>query len=162
MTTRFEAELQEIEAKLRNPSKASQITASLREHVKIQRERERARDERTKALGREIVCVWVTGEPKRWEEATAQIELGGRTNAVTITPYKKVDGEMKLDPKLVRLGYDGFVEDWAMWKWHQARGSEVNDNDQFILDCEAPEFVWQEAIEATPKPKRGRPAKVVA
>jgi hypothetical protein len=150
MTTRYEAELQDVEMKLRNPVKSQKVTKAEKTHVKVQRTRERDRDERTAALGSVITCRWVDSHPVKWEVATAEVEIGGRSDLVTIDPYHDIEGKPKLRGEIVRDGYQGAVEKWALWKWHIARGSEVDDADNFILDCQPPAFTWLEPI-APPK-----------
>lgn len=161
MTTRYEAELQDVESKLRNPVKSQKVSEAEKTHVKVQRQRERERDERTEALGPVITCRWVDAKPSKWDAATAEVEIGGRSDLVTIDPYHEIDGKMRLRGEIVRDGYQGAVEKWALWKWHIARGSEVDDADNFILDCKAPEFTWLEPLEA-PKRKPGPKPKIQA
>jgi len=160
MTTRYEAELQEIEGRMRNPAK--KIHQGEIAHVQEQRERERLRAQRTKELGPEITCQWLDGEPVYGKEATARVLIGGKSNAYTVEPHiyeQGANGSVpKPSPQLAKYGYDGLVEQWALWKWHIARGSEIDEHDRFILDCEPPKFVWLEAIQVE-KPKRGRPKK---
>lgn len=154
MTTRFEMELAQLERDMRNPAK--KVTEALKQHVLEQRRREKLRDQLTKELGGEITCAWTEGEePKKWDVATATIDFpNGYHNALTIEPYREVEGKMRLDPKLARLGYRRFVQEWALWKWHTQRGTEVDEQDNYVVDCELPKFRWEEA----PK-KVGRPRK---
>jgi hypothetical protein len=155
VTTKHEGELQDIERRLSllRAGKKSQVHPSEIAHLEIQRERGRERDERTKALGGEIRCRWVTGEPKKWESATVEVEIGEKSYLLEIEPYEESDGKQKLRAKLVKLGYQGFAESWALWKWHTQRGSELDEaTDTYILDCKAPAFVW-ELPRAKPGPK---------
>lgn len=153
--TKHEQELRKVEEKIRLGKKVE--TAEV-EHLHRQREIERERAERTKRLPT-ITLQWMDGEPKKWEGASCVAEIGGQNYMLEIAPFEEHDGKQRLRPKLVKLGYQGYAQDWAMWKWHTARGSEVDDaTGEYILDCDAPEIVWQETVEPEPK-KRGRPRK---
>ena len=156
MTTRYEAELQEIERKLRTPSLAVKVGAAEREHLRIQRERERLREELLPQVGNEIRCQWLDGEPKKWEPARASISFGGTSDVFDVNPYETVDGKERLRSDVVRNGYEKVVEAWALWKWNTARCAEVDDSDRYIMDVDPPVFVWEEAV----KPKRQYNRKV--
>lgn len=142
MTTRYENELRDIERMRDRPNKGEQVTPAMLEHVKTQRRWEKARDERTELLGREIKLSWAEGEPKKWDNALAIVEIGKLVRAYMVEPHEEVDGKTRLKPKMVTRGYKGMVEDWALWKWHTDRGSEVDDAGNYIVDCELPAFVW--------------------
>lgn len=148
MTTRLEADLRDIEDRIARPKKGQLVTPNEVEHVRIQREREKARDARTKDIGKVIKCSWVDtplddkGEPVKYETASAIVEIGGNSLMHLITPRKEIEGKERLDPALVNLGYRGVVQKWATWKWHILRGSEVDDADNFVLDCDPPKFEW--------------------
>lgn len=160
MTTKYEDELQDIEHRMRllKAGKKSKVHPAEIEHHDIQRAREQEREERTKTLP-EILCRW-HGEPKKWEVVSFEAEIGGQSYVLEIDPYEEVEGRKRLRPKLVKLGYKAFAEDWALWKWHTARGSEIDEvTDTYILDCEPPKFVWAEVAAETPR--RGRPPKFV-
>jgi hypothetical protein len=160
MTTRHEAELREIERMMRNPGKSEKVTPAMMEHVRVQRQAEKDRDARTRTLGTEINLSWAEGEPKKWDNALAVVEIGGQMRAFMVEPHEEVDGKTRLKPKIVTRGYKGLVEDWALWKWHTDRGSEVDDNGHYILDCEPPTFVWAEVKAPEPvaeKPARAKP-----
>lgn len=157
MSTRHEAELQEIEGMMRDPRKAGKVTDAMRTHVSVQRERERERAQRTRELGDQIHLCWADGkEPEKWEEALAQVTFGNETRAYLVQPYEEVDGRLKLKSRIVAKGYRKMVEEWALWKWHVCRGSEVDDADNFVVDCKLPEMVWDVAeVKRGP----GRPKK---
>lgn len=155
--TRYEAELREIERLRDRPSKGEKVTPAMLDHLKQQRQREKDRATRTQSLGPVIHLSWVEGEPKKWEPALAQVTIGGVTRAFMVEPYEEIDDKQRLKPKMVSRGYKGMVEHWALWKWHSDRGSEIDDADNFILDCEPPKFEW------VVEPKRvGRPPKELA
>lgn len=154
--TRHEAELREIERLRDRPSKGEKVTPAMLEHLRLQRKFEKDRQTRTQELGPVIKLSWVEGEPKKWDSAIAQVVIGGVTRAVVIEPYEEVDGKQRLKPKIVTKGYSGMAEAWALWKWHCDRGSEVDDADNYILDCDPPKFEWEVVV------KRGRPAKETA
>lgn len=156
MTTRYEADLQEIEARLRRPMKGKEVSLAEKKHLETQRQREREREERTQHLTT-ISLRWVDGEPKKWEDAQAEVTIGDKTRLFTVEPYEERDGKQRLKPKIVQQGYQKAVEDWAMWKWHSDRGSEVDDTDNYILDCKAPAFVWAEPLVA-PRRKKAEAA----
>lgn len=154
LTTRLEPELREIEDRLKSPRKGQIVTPNEMNHVRIQREREKKRDAVTKELGRVIKCSWVDTElnekglPVQWEIASAIVEIGPHQKIYTVLPKKEIDGKERLDPRLVSDGYKATVEKWAIWKWHTLRGSEVDDADHYIADCDLPKFEW-----ASPKTK---------
>lgn len=160
MTTRYEADLSEIEARLKRPMKGKEVSPAEKKHLEIQRQREKDRDARTQALGTEIHLSWPEGEPKKWDLAIASVKIGENTRVYEVDPYEERDGKQRLKPKIVTQGYRGLVEAWALWKWHSDRGSEVDDSDNFILDCAAPKMVWT-VEEVVVKPKLGRPPREV-
>jgi hypothetical protein len=155
MTTRFESELQEIERKVRSPRKGSKVEANELRHLETQRAWERQRDELTAKLGKTITLQWVDGEPKKWENCMARVTIGENTRVYEVMPYELIpggDGAKRLKPRIItggekqKDGYKQLVEDWALWKWHSDRGSEVDDTGKFVLDCEAPKFEWEQPI----------------
>lgn len=156
MTTRHENELREIERMMRNPGKSEKVTPAMMEHVRVQRQLERDRDERTAQLGRVINLSWAEGEPKKWDNALAVVEIGNQTRAFMVEPYEEIEGKQRLKPRIVTRGYKGLVEDWALWKWHTDRGSECDDNGHYILDCEPPTFVWAKIEASEPEPPKAR------
>lgn len=153
MTTKHEGMLQDIERRLKSP-KAQEVHPAERKHLEIQRQLERERDERTEAIGREIKLQWVE-EPKKWEQATVIVTIGGKDRMFVVDPYEWVEGTQRLKPRVVAQGYAKTAEDWALWKWHIDRGSEVDDTDRFIVDCKVPKFVW---VSETTKPAKAQSA----
>lgn len=144
MTTRYEDQLAQIEADLRNPTKAGKVHPALKEHVRIQREREKLRIKLTKEIGTDIKMCWVEGKPQRWQSAMVQVVIGKKTYAHVVEPYEMIQGEQKLKSRIVQMGYEGMAQEWATWKWHTQRAAECDDNGHYILDCDPPEFVWEE------------------
>lgn len=143
MTTRYEAEVADIERMTLRPRKGEQVTKAMIEYAKVTRQREKERIARTKELGDTIGLAWADGDPKKWDNAIAMVTIGGVTRAYEVEPYEERDGKTRLKPKVISKGYKGMVEGWALWKWHSDRGSEIDDADNFILDCDPPKFVWE-------------------
>lgn len=159
MTTRHEAELRDIERMLSRPTKGEKVTEGMMKFVAVERQKEKDRAARTAEIGNEIKLAWAEGEPEKWNTALAQVTIGSVTRAVEIDPHEERDGKLRLKPAIIAKGYRGLVEAWALWKWHSDRGSEIDDADKFILDCEAPKMVWEEAeVKRGP----GRPKAVAA
>jgi len=144
MATLHEADLRDIEARISRPGKGTKVTEGERNHLREQREREQQRAERTQRLGGKIICSWAEGEPEKWKPAIAMVQIGPQyTNAFTVEPYEPViDGPPKLKMNIVRHGYKRLVEDWALWKWHTLRGSELDTEGNYVMDCDPPEFQW--------------------
>ena len=117
-------------------------------------------------------CVslrWLDGEPTGRQEADAEVVINGRIDRVTVGETRKtIDGEV-FDPEVRRYGYRGAVERWALWKWHTARGTPLNERgEKYELEpgFAGPSYEWTEPdaikVEGTltlPK-RRGRPPKV--
>src|SRR2546422_163721 len=112
MTTRYEAEVSEIERAIARPQKGQKITEAMTNFVKVTRQREKERDARTKELGPEIKLAWAEGEPKKWDNAIAMVTIGGKTRAYEVEPYEEKDGKQKLKSKIISRGYRGMAEDW--------------------------------------------------
>lgn len=153
--TKYEDELQDIEHRMAlvRMGKKSKVHPAEIEHLQTQRERERQREHMTKLMP-EIHLRW-HAVPKKWEPVTLEAEIGDQSYILEVEPYEEYEGKTRLKPKLVKLGFQKYAEDWALWKWHIARGSEVNDlTGEFILDCDAPALVWGDLpAKRGPKPK---------
>lgn len=141
MTTKHETLLQDIERRLKSV-KSAEVHPAERTHLETQRRIERERDERTAKLGTEIKLEWVD-QPKKWEPATCIVTIGAQDRMFVADPHEWVEGTQRLKPRFVAQGYAKMVEEWAIWKWHSDRGSEIDDTDRFIVDCKLPKMVWK-------------------
>lgn len=163
MSTKYEADLQDIEAKLRNPRKGQEVSEAEKLHLKAQRGLEKLRTELTAKYSGPIKCQWMEA-PVKWESATAIVQIGDETNTFTVEPYENIgDGKERLKPRLVRNGYESEVEKWAIWKWNSMRGAEiVTDGDEYIQEVSPPAFEWDKPAETPVVRARGRPKSVNA
>lgn len=119
-------------------------------------------------ISQTINCRWLAPIVKG-EEAEVEVNISGVVLHHSVGQQVRLDQDghwgQHLDIK--RYGYKGAVEKWALWKWHTARGTPVDERDNYFTEpgYEAPTFVWEPEPVAEPvveTAKRGRPAKVSA
>ena len=107
-------------------------------------------------IDRTIMLEWVA-PPVRGQEAEV-VALVGDVEMRHVVGAMMGDGNY--DPLVKQYGFNGAAEQWALWKWHTARGTPVDEHTGRVLpepDFVAPKFEWAAADVEPVKPTRGRP-----
>lgn len=101
-------------------------------------------------IGNTISCQWLTLPDG--PVATALVTVGEEEHEyVSDGTTIERDGRLAfLDPFFAKHGgrdkdaHRRVVEAYALWKWHTARGTPVDERDNYLLepDYEAPKFKW--------------------
>ncbi len=118
---------------------------------------------KVRPISNEVLCRFTDPEPAKGEQKEVDVEVTIDGNVLRYGVGGQVrsdqEGRMVFDPNVKRLGYRGAVEKWALWKWHTARGTPVDERDNYQPepDYQPPKFVWGES-----PAKLGRPRKELA
>lgn len=93
-----------------------------------------------------ILCRWIS-PPVKGQEADVEVTIGKETFRHSVGAEVRLDqdGRMGQHPDIKRYGYQGAVEKWALWKWHTARATPVDERDKYQVEpgFEPPKFEWE-------------------